>query len=90
MSDKERVSRRSFLRAASATATLAAAGTMVAGTMMAATTSRAATIGPDVVVSPGSPLIIDNSVRLQHVRLRGGQIVINGGDVITIDRLTNE
>ena len=83
--------RRQFLSTLTSTAALAAA----AAAGVRAPQASAAPAGPpapapgaDVVVRPESPLVLDRSADLGTVELRGGQIVVRGGGVINIARLT--
>lgn len=85
--------RRDFLRKTLTSATTLAALTF-AGTASAAINHSkekpAIEPGADVIVTPGSPLIINGSADLGAVTLRGGQIVTRGGGEIRISRLIKE
>lgn len=85
--------RRAFLKGAAIVGAVAASGAAV-GKLAASTTEvtlKPATEDPatgETVVTPTSPLILKGNARVGHVVLNGGQIVIQGGGEIHIDRLT--
>ena len=92
-SDSKSADRRAFLKGVAIAGAVAASGAAV--TKLAASTTepilKPATEDPatgETVVTPTSPLILRGSQRIGHVVLDGGQIVIQGGGEIHIDRLT--
>ena len=83
--------RRQFLSTLTSTAALAAAAVVGVRAPHASASPAAPPVpapGADVVVRPESPLVLDRSADLGAVELRGGQIVMRGGGVINIARLT--
>jgi hypothetical protein len=93
-SDSKSADRRAFLKGVAIAGAVAASGAAV--TKLAASTTTEPILKPatedpatgETVVTPTSPLILRGSQRVGHVVLDGGQIVIQGGGEIHIDRLT--